>query len=156
MDTRTHPRTRVSVSVQLYCARRNSYHNGKTGDISPGGLFVNGSPCGTTGAEFDVFVECPETQDPLRFRAQIARVAPNGFGLQFTAVSPGQLELIEGMIRPDWDGRDTFEGLMIFAAREQVVDLADWLRLTSLVCGEYQRRALSQSLAGNGFKDTGR
>jgi len=148
MDARVHPRTRLSVPVQLYCNRRNSYHNRKTGNISPGGLFINGSPCGSMGSEFDIFMECVETDDPLRVRAQITRVAHNGFGMQFTGIDSCQIRLLEKVIQPDWDGRDPFEGLLIFAAREEVTDLADWLRLTSLVCNQYQRFALSQSRSG--------
>ena len=147
MDARRHSRTRVSVPVQLYCPRRNSYHDRKTGDISPGGLFVNGSPCGVAGSEFNVFVDCAGTEDPLCLKTQIARVAPKGFGMQFTGLSSSQIMLLEKVIQPDWDGKDPLEGLMIFAVREHVVDLADWLRLTSLVCGEYQRRARALSHA---------
>ncbi|GEM_PF-1248686 len=156
MDARTHPRTRISVPVELHCTRRDRYHSRKTGDISPGGLFISGSPCGATGSEFEVLVPCEGSGDPLCLNARIARVAPDGFGMQFTGASPGQLRLLEQVIQPNWDGKDPFEGLMIFAAREPVVDLAGWLRLTSLVCGEYQRCALAHARSGARLEPTGR
>lgn len=149
MDARTYPRTRLSVPVRISCSRRNSCHNRITSDISPGGLFVNGSPCGRAGSEFDVCMDCAELEDPLCLSALIAHIVPSGFGMQFTKISSSQLLLLENVIQPNWDGKDAFEGLMIFAAREQTVGLADWLRLTSLVSGDYQRRALSHSRTKN-------
>jgi len=49
-----------------------------------------------------------------------------------------------------------YEGLIIFAERENIVDLSEWLRLTSLVwwlrltslvCNQYRRCARAQTLS---------
>jgi hypothetical protein len=130
----------MSVAVNLFCPEQNTYHKRTTSDISPCGLFVSGSPCGHAGREFDVTLECPENE-PLCFRAQVARTSSHGFGMRLTDISPGHRERLERLVEPDWDGEDIFEGLLIFASREHVVDLAGWLRLTSLVCREYRRCA---------------
>ncbi|GEM_PF-6046696 len=48
---------------------------------------------------------------------------------------------------PEWDGQDMFEGLIIFAARESVVELSEWMRLTSLVCNQYRHCARGRCLS---------
>ena len=48
---------------------------------------------------------------------------------------------------PKWDGDNMYEGLIIFAERENIVDLSEWLRLTSLVCNQYRRCARAQTLS---------
>jgi hypothetical protein len=47
---------------------------------------------------------------------------------------------------PKWDGNNVYEGLIIFAEREDITDLSEWLRLTSLVCNQYRRCARAQRL----------
>ena len=46
-----------------------------------------------------------------------------------------------------WNGDNMYEGLIIFAERENIVDLSEWLRLTSLVCNQYRRCARAQTLS---------
>jgi len=40
-----------------------------------------------------------------------------------------------------------YEGLIIFAARESIVELSEWMRLTSLVCNQYRRCANGRKLS---------
>ena len=54
--------------------------------------------------------------------------------------------LLEDIIWPKWDGEQLFEGLLIVAPHEDIVDLADWMRLTSLLCNQYRRLCCRENI----------
>ena len=78
-------------------------------------------------------------QSSDRFPAQVARVATNGFALQFNQLDEYKMRTLEHLIWPKWDGKQLFEGLLIVAPRTDIDDLAGWMRLTSLLCHQYRR-----------------
>ena len=141
MEARAHPRTRLSVPVGLYCADKHTYYRRKISNISVGGLFVSGSPCGRTGTRLEVVVN--PINRPLqpsdRYAAQVVRSSISGFALQFNRLNDQKLQALEEVIWPKWDGENMFEGLLIIAAHENIVDLAGWMRLTSILCNQYRR-----------------
>ena len=141
MDARAHPRTRLAVPVGLYCADKNRYYRRKINNISVGGLFVSGSPCERSGAQLEVIVN-PTTQAPQasdRYTTEVVRSSASGFALKFNHLDEQRELALEDIIWPKWDGEELFEGLLIVAPHEDIVDLAGWMRLTSLLCNQYRR-----------------
>jgi len=129
------------LPVGLYCPKTDLLYRRRICDISVGGVYVCGSPCGRTGMEFDVIVN-PVNQvmgQARRFTAEVVRNSATGFALKFNYLGETERRLLEDVIWPEWDGEDMYEGLLIIAARENIVDLAGWLHLTSIVCNQYRR-----------------
>lgn len=141
METGAHPRTRLSVPVGLYCADKNRYYRRKTNNISVGGLFISGTPCERSGVQLEVIVNparrVQEASD--RYTADVIRSSVSGFALKFNRLDEQKRRALEDAIWPKWDGEQLFEGLLIVAPHEDIVDLADWMRLTSLLCNQYRR-----------------
>ena len=146
MDARTHPRRALSVPVELECHARNCHLVGRVKNISAGGMFVL-APAGVkTGWQFDICMKLPAWKDEQHVNATVQRVASNGFGLQFLLDGDAQ-QILEDILLPNWDGNNVYEGLIIFAARESIVTLSEWLRLTSLVCNQYRHCARGHNLS---------
>jgi len=141
VEARAHPRTRLCVPVGLYCADKNRYYRRKINNISVGGLFVSGTPCGRNGSRLEVIINpanrAPEASD--RYTADVARSSASGFALKFNHLDEQKKRMLEDTIWPEWDGKELFEGLLIVAPHEDIVDLAGWMRLTSLLCNQYRR-----------------
>jgi hypothetical protein len=141
VEARAHPRTRLSVPVGLYCADKKRYYRRKINNISVGGLFVSGSPCGRTGTQLEVIVNPVNRalQPSDRYTARIVRSSVSGFAMQFSHLDAQKTGALEEVIWPKWDGENMFEGLLIIAPHEDIVDLAGWMRLTSILCNQYRR-----------------
>lgn len=141
MEARAYPRTKLSLPVGLYCPKKDFYYHRKISDISVGGLFVSGRPCGPAGMAFDVIVNPAHTpvDQCQRFSAQVVRSTLDGFALKFSHLGQSERHSLEDVIWPKWDGENMYEGLLLIAAREDVKDLAGWLHLTSIVCNQYRR-----------------
>ncbi len=141
MEARNHPRTRLSVPVGLYCTEKSTYYRRKINNISVGGLYVDGNPCGRKGAQLEVIINpaVSELESADRYTGEILRSCVSGFAMQFRYLDENQQRKMEELIWPKWDGEDMLEGLLIVAPREDVVDLADWMRLTSIVSRHYKR-----------------
>ena len=141
MEARAHPRTRLSVPVGLYCADKNRYYRRKISNISLGGLFISGASCGRSGIQLGVTVNpvnrALESSD--RYPAQLIRRSVSGFALKFDPLDEQRMRVLEEVIWPKWDGEQLFEGLLIVAPHTDIVDLAGWMRLTSLLCNQYRR-----------------
>ncbi len=141
MEARAHPRTRLSVPVGLYCADKNRCYRRKINNISVGGLFVSGSPCGHSGVQLEVIVNpterAPQSSD--RYTTEVVRSSASGFALKFNHLDERKKRVLEDITWPKWDGEKLFEGLLIVAPHEDIVDLAGWMRLTSLLCNQYRR-----------------
>jgi len=127
--------------VGLYCADKNRYYRRKINNISEGGLFVSGAPCARNGTRLEVTINpakrAQEASD--RYKAEVARSSASGFALKFNHLDELKRRVLEDIIWPKWDGEQLFEGLLIVAPHEDIVDLADWMRLTSLLCNQYRR-----------------
>jgi len=141
MEARAHPRSRLSVPVGLYCADKNRYYRRKINNISVGGLFVSGTPCARNSTRLEVTINPAKRvqEAPDRYTAEVARSSASGFALKFNHLDEQKRRLLEDIIWPKWDGEQLFEGLLIVAPHEDIVDLADWMRLTSLLCNQYRR-----------------
>ena len=141
MEARAHPRTRLSVPVGLYCADKKTYYRRKINNISVGGLFISGTPCGRGGTQLEVIVNpaerAPQASD--RYGARVVRSSVSGFALKFNHLDEQKKRSLEDIIWPTWDGEKLFEGLLIVARHENIIDLAGWMRLTSLLCHQYRR-----------------
>jgi len=127
--------------VGLYCADKNKYYRRKSNNISVGGLYVSGSPCGRGGTQLEVMVNpVNRAQQPSeRFAAEVVRSSVSGFALKFNHLDEQKKRALEDVIWPKWDGEELFEGLLIVAPHEDIVDLAGWMRLTSVLCNQYRR-----------------
>lgn len=141
IEKRTYPRTRLALPATLYCDNNDQYYDRKVSNISPGGIYVNGMPCGRIGMRFDIAVHSRvDTATPAqRFPAEMVRTGSGGFALRFSSLDTRTRHLLENTIWPHWDGQDSFEGLIMVAAREDTHDLGSWLHLTSIVCNQYRR-----------------
>jgi len=141
VEARTHPRSRLSVPVGLYCADKNKYYRRKINNISVGGLFVSGTPCARNGTRLEVIVNparrAQEASD--RFTAEVVRSSASGFALKFNHLDKRKIRMLDDIIWPEWDGEELFESLLIVARHEDIVDLAGWMRLTSVLCNQYRR-----------------
>ena len=141
MEARAHPRARLAVPVGLYCSDKNRYYRRKIKNISIGGLFVSGTPCGPDIRQLDVVINPAKQaqQSCGRYPAQVVRSSASGFALKFNPLDELESLTLENVIWPKWDGRELFEGLLIVAPHENIVDLAGWMRLTSVLCKQYRR-----------------
>ncbi len=149
MDARSYPRSQLSVPVDLHCTSRNCHLQGKIQDISAGGMFVMAPARARTGWQFDICMKFPSWKEAQHINAIVRRVAANGVGLQFL-LDDNARQMLEEILLPDWDGDNVYEGLIIFAVRDSIVDFSQWLRLTSLVCNQYRRYARAHRLTKNG------
>ena len=141
MEERAHQRSRLSVPVGLYCADKNRYYRRKINNISVGGLSVSGTPCGRNGTRLEVIINPANRAQKafVRYTAEVARTSASGFALKFNHLDEQEKRLLEDIIWPKWNGKELFEGLLIVAPHEDIVDLAGWMRLTSLLCNQYRR-----------------
>jgi hypothetical protein len=73
------------------------------------------------------------------FPARIIRTSNSGFALKFGDIADSDNRVLDMLTKPQWDGRNVFDGLLIAAAREHVMSLSECLRLTSVVCNDYRR-----------------
>lgn len=148
MEARAHPRTRLSFPVGLYCADKNRYYLRKIKNISGGGLFVSGSPCELSGVQVEVIInptkQVPQPSD--RYTTEVVRSSASGFALKFNHLDEQRKRALEDIMWPRWDGKELFEGLLIVAPHENIVDLAGWMRLTSLLCNQYRRLCCKKHL----------
>jgi len=152
MDARSHPRRALSIPVKLHCNARNCHLQGRIKDISTDGMFVVAPVRVQTGWQFDIYPNSTGQANEQHIQATVQRITGYGFALRFLTDAASR-QLLEQLVQPSWDGNNMYEGLMIFAERENVVDFSEWLRLTSLVCNQYRRcaraRTLSQSAKGH-------
>ena len=148
MEARAHPRSRLSAPAGLYCADKNRYYRRKINNISIGGLFVSGTPCARNGTRLEVIINPAKRakQAPERYSAAVARSSASGFALKFNHLDEQRKCALEDIIWPKWDGEELFEGLLIVAPHEDIVDLADWMRLTSLLCNQYRRLCCRENI----------
>jgi hypothetical protein len=146
MDARTYPRRKLSVPVKLHCNDRNCHLQGRAKDISANGMFVIAPVRVQTGWQFDICMSSPGWENEQHINATVQRITGYGFALRFLLDSASQ-QILEDILQPNWDGDNVYEGLMIFAERENVVDFSEWLRLTSLVCNQYRRCARARTLS---------
>jgi len=141
VEARTHPRSRLSVPVGLYCADKNRYYRRKINNISVGGLFVSGTPCARNGTRLEVIINpANRAQEAfVRYTAEVARTSASDFALKFNHLDEQEKRLLEDIIWPKWNGKELFEGLLIVAPHEDIVDLAGWMRLIFVLCNQYRR-----------------
>jgi hypothetical protein len=153
MEARAHPRSSLQLKTELVCLSTQTHHQRCIRNISLGGLFVSGMPCGNTGMDVSLFVT-PMNQaveDSKCFPARIIRTSNSGFALKFGEISDSDNHVLDMLTKPQWDGRNVFDGLLIAAAREHVMSLSECLRLTSVVCNDYRRmRAVAACLEMRG------
>jgi len=142
MDARAHPRITVRLKIELVCPDQNNSDHRLTTNVSLGGIYVAGSPCGNIGTPLAVVItpihRPQECSAP--FPSTVVRSTPGGFALRFDSMSQQQADELQCMIRPRWDGENIFEGLLIAASQENVTELSDCLRLSSVVCDRFRRQ----------------
>jgi len=141
MDARLHQRVKLSIPVSLYSRERHGILQRRSANISLGGLFVSGSPCGCCGSCLEVMVDIIGMKDVATqaLIGEVVRLTSSGFALRFRNPVESQRRMLERLLWPRWDGANLFEGMLLLTMREEVTDLASWMRLTSLLCGPYKR-----------------
>ncbi len=146
MNSRTHTRHNLSMKVALYCKIKNCHLQGQVRDISTGGMFIMApAPRAQTGWRFDISMHFPSWKNEQHINATVNRVTSHGFALQFLLDTVTQ-QMLEDVLLPNWDGNNVYEGMVLFAEREHIVDFSEWLRLTSLVCNQYRQCARARAL----------
>ena len=141
MEARAHPRSSLQLKTELVCLDTQTHHQRCIRNISLGGLFVSGTPCGNTGMEVSLFVTPMDksAQESSCFPARIIRTSNSGFALKFGVIGDSDNHILDMLTKPQWDGKNVFDGLLIAAAHEHVMSLSECLRLTSVVCNDYRR-----------------
>lgn len=141
MEARAHPRSSLQLKTELVCLNTQEHYQRYIRNISMGGLFVSGTPCGNTGMEVSLFVTPlnKPVEESKRFPARIIRTSNSGFALKFGDIGDSDNRILDMLTKPQWDGKNVFEGLLIAAAREHVMSLSECLRLTSVICNNYRR-----------------
>jgi len=141
MEARAYPRSSLHLKTELVCLNTQAHHQRCIRNISMGGLFVSGTPCGNTGMEVSLFVTPMDkpAQQTQCFPARIIRTSNSGFALKFGAIDDSDNRILDMLTNPQWDGKNVFDGLLIAAAHEHVMSLSECLRLTSVVCNDYRR-----------------
>lgn len=141
MEAVNPPRPDYTLHVGLYNAKNNTYQDRKARNLSTNGMLICGSSCGRTGMDIEIHFNTFKYRhgQSLRLPARIVQNNVNGSVVEFTCLDGEAKCFLEHIIFPQWDGEDMYEGLLILAAYEKVTDLAGWLRLTSLIHGEYKR-----------------
>ncbi len=141
MEARAHPRSSLRLNTELVCLDTQTHHQRCIRNISLGGLFVSGAPCGNTGMEVSLFVTPMDrpVEDSKRFPARIIRTSNSGFALKFGDIADSDSRILNMLANPQWDGKNLFDGLLIAASHEHVLSLSECLRLTSVVCNDYRR-----------------
>jgi len=106
-----------------------------------GGIFISGTPCGNTGREVSLFVTPMNkpVEESKCFPACIIRTSNSGFALEFNAIDDNDSRILDMLTKPQWDGRNVIDGLLIAASHSHVMSLSECLRLTSVVCNGYRR-----------------
>jgi hypothetical protein len=144
MERRRHPRVRCRLPVELYCPGANSGISCKVRDLSLAGLFAVGQPAVRADAPLEIRLR--KGRDRVTLRARVARVTLDGVGVEFGALDTGQSDFLHEVMWPSWDGRDILEGVMILAGDGEIRDLAEWMRLTSVV-QDFRRHRARQRLS---------
>lgn len=142
MEARAHPRSSLRLKTELVCLDTQARYQRYVRNISMGGLFISGSPCGNPGVEVSLLVVPMDKkiQQSRSFPASIVRTSNSGFALKFGAIGDSDGRILEMLTHPQWDGKNVIDGFLIAASHEQVISLSECLRLTSLVCNEYRRK----------------
>ncbi len=149
MEARAHPRSSLALKTELVCLNTQVHYQRCIRNISMGGLFVSGTPCGNTGLEVSLFVTPMNkpVEESKRFPARIIRTSNSGFAIKFGDIDDRDTRILDMLTKPQWDGKNLFDGLLIAAAHEHVMSLSECLRLTSVVCNDYRRmRAVAACL----------
>lgn len=148
MEARANQRVRLDLPVGMFAAGQPDIVKRHTGDISTGGLYVKGASWGRTGMDIEIVID-PDgvggsSAKPIT--GEIVRQGANGFAVRFKYLGAEHIRQLEELIWPEWNGENLFDGMMILIMREQVTDLASWMRLTSILCRYYKRLCSSRSL----------
>lgn len=131
-DRRKHNRIGLRVPLGVYCDNEATRHACHTRDICIGGLFAEGLPCAHSTAAARIQMVLPDETE-LILSARVARATPQGAGMQFHGNEDTQLRKLEALLTPDWQGSDLLEGVVSIAPWYTAADLADWMRLTTIV-----------------------
>ncbi len=149
MEARTSERVKLSLPVGMFATGQQVIIKRQTGDISTGGLYVQGGAWGRTGTELQIVIDpdglSGDHSAPMT--GEIVRQGANGFAVRFKYLGEAHVRQLEDLIWPEWNGENLFEGMMIVVTREQVTDLATWMHLTSILCSHYKRLCAFKSLA---------
>lgn len=146
MEARAHPRSSLQLNTEIVCLSTQTHHQRCIRNISMGGLFVSGTPCGNTGMEVSLFVTPmnKQVEESKCLSARIIRTSNSGFALKF---GDSDSYILDMLTKPQWDGKNVFDGLLIAAAQDHIMSLSQCLRLTSVVCNDYRRmRAVAACL----------
>jgi hypothetical protein len=131
-DARRYARITCQLPVDISWSAEPRPHRCRTANISLGGMLA----VGTASVLPDMAVEIgigPRGIGQLYLNSRVAHVDGHGIGLAFVDNSPSELELLETLLAPVWDGTPLLDNVIRLAPWHEHDNLACWMRLTSLV-----------------------
>ena len=151
-DARRHPRTTFRLAVDLFSGTDATRRTCLTRDIGIGGLFAVGAQQYLEPDEPIQVAIGPDQGRALHLEGRVARVNGRGAGIEFVGNSPATMEVFATLLTPKWDGKGLLDGVLMAAPWQHDHDLADWMRLTSLV-SEWQHMQPAADPAGSAATD---
>lgn len=115
-----------------------------TQEISHDHVFIQGGPKIRHGSEVQLEFNRPDGQ-PVAVNCVVMPHTGERLLLCYGELADAERALLKKAIWPEWDGRDLLKGLILMADRCEEQTLAEWLRLTSLLCLMQQRGAVGAS-----------
>lgn len=80
-EKRIHSRQKLEIQVKYSVS--DLKYNGKLGDISPGGIFINSNDAFSIGNEIRLSITIPNGSTSFKINGKITRKEEKGFGVKF-------------------------------------------------------------------------
>lgn len=104
-----------------------------TQEISNDHVFIQGGPRLRGGCTVELTFN-RRNGDPVSVNCVVVPHSGERLLLCYGQVPANERAHLHTALWPDWDGRDLLDGLILMADRCEQQTLAEWLRLTSLLC----------------------
>ncbi|MFZ5895981.1 MAG: PilZ domain-containing protein [Myxococcota bacterium] len=98
VEKRGHPRTAISAVVTCHRKDGTSFE-GRSKDISIGGMYLFATEPVTFGAELTIEISLPRTKGALRLPGIVRWIDQGGFGVQFGLLGARETHAISQLIR---------------------------------------------------------
>ena len=147
MESRKYPRIRTSFLASLISGN-GTRQNRRIENISESGFFISGPSTQKQGERCQLTIRIADDPGELTLDALVVHSDADGLGFAFESLDARQLQQLTQCINPRWDGRDLLEGVIMHGILENTDNLADSLRLTSLLSSNYQRTSKAFSQTG--------
>lgn len=136
-EARNNQRVAFRLPVNLFKPSDTRAQACYSRDIGYGGIFAVGAGSCAEGEPLRIAIG-PGNSDALHLDGRVVRTCSNGAGCEFVGNSPANMEVLQALLSPTWDGESLLEGVVKFAPWYRDNNLAGWMRLTSMV-SDWQR-----------------